>query len=361
MPSIMKNHKQHEEHFFTFAHSLSNMETLSLIGKYQPQEVSLTAGLVKHLHGIHVDHCHVTNETTMYDVANSSLLELRGSNRPHCLKKKELNAVLLYALPYVHEDTLLSWLDDAFKQFQVDYPRLYPRLYKDDILSFIRNTLANDVTMGEMQFKFDVLPNPLRKQFEEDLIELRKLVNEEYFEIEYVYTCICLQIHVYIHNFYNFFILYFMYSLRTEALIQSVPFTARAAASMPALNEMALNPRASRCKIPFVGWKEQTTTTFWGNKKKVNDDLKYSFGRPHYFFRFSFTSAIDNIPMACVVWENFIIESRTRTNFLGHFRREAWEQRADISNLPTPFVNIEFLLPSRFILAYTDTLEVGFL
>jgi hypothetical protein len=80
-----------------FSLSISNLDSLMEIGKYQPPEVALMSHLSCYLNGLHIEP--IVN--TIYDILNFSLLELRGTRETMQLTDAEVNDILHY-----HKDRL---------------------------------------------------------------------------------------------------------------------------------------------------------------------------------------------------------------------------------------------------------------
>ena len=130
---------------------------------------------------------------------------------------------------------------------------------------------------------------------------------------------------------------------------------------LPSLREMAANPKGRRNKIPFLGLPRNVgSTTHWNPRDKTSQ--QYSFGRPLCFLRFNFTSVISDVPYVQMDWVNFTARAFHRTTFEGHVSEEEWnrEPNEDTSGF-SPFVAVDEILPSRFVLAYRDNLDIGFL
>ena len=73
----------------------------------------------------------------------------------------------------------------------------------------------------------------------------------------------------------------------------------------------------SKLKVPIVGVNRDTGSTTCHNDVE-KDNHRYAFGIPRWFCRFSFTSAISDVPFTYVSWIKFTIESATKTCFIGH-------------------------------------------
>ena len=105
----------------------------------------------------------------------------------------------------------------------------------------------------------------------------------------------------------------------------------------------------SKLKVPIVGVNRITGSTTWHNAAE-KDNQRYAFGIPRWFCRFSFTSAISEVPFIYVSWIKFTIASATKTCFMGHISANEWNngpfiQKSDDIN---PFCSIDYIMPSRF-------------
>lgn len=118
---------------------------------------------------------------------------------------------------------------------------------------------------------------------------------------------------------------------------------------------MAANRKGKRFRLPFIGTANNFDgcTTHYDNN--LSQEQNYSFGCPRYFFRFDFTSAINSIPIAYCDWVQFIATKFTRTTFMGLLTYSEWTtgpiKRANVN----PFISLDTILPSRFVLAYEKT------
>jgi hypothetical protein len=132
---------------------------------------------------------------------------------------------------------------------------------------------------------------------------------------------------------------------------------------MPSLHRMAKNPTSRSNNIPFIAIESNVgSTTHWSSKKKTIAKQQWSFGRPSFFFRFNFTSAISDIPYARVHWVDFIARAFTRTAFMGDISQESWESSpGTYYSYHPPFIKIDYIKPSRFLLAFHQDREVAFL
>ena len=105
----------------------------------------------------------------------------------------------------------------------------------------------------------------------------------------------------------------------------------------------------SKLKFLIVGLSRDTGSTTWHNVTE-RDNQRYAFGIPRWFCRFSFTSAISEVPFIYVSWIKFTIASATKTCFMGHISANEWNngpfiQKSDDIN---PFCSIDYIMPSRF-------------
>jgi hypothetical protein len=118
---------------------------------------------------------------------------------------------------------------------------------------------------------------------------------------------------------------------------------------------MSTNKKGKRFRIPFVGTQtnfDKCTTHF---DNSLRDEQNYFFGCPRYFFRFDFTSAISSIPIAYCDWVQFITTKFTRTTFMGHISHAEWTTGPIKRPGVNPFITLDSILPSRFVLAHERT------
>jgi hypothetical protein len=81
---------------------------------------------------------------------------------------------------------------------------------------------------------------------------------------------------------------------------------------------MAQSARRQRKKTPFIGVRFNVgSKSHYSNKKTVTRKQQYSFGCPRIFFRFSSTSALDQVPFAFVGWTYFTAAEFPRTTVKG--------------------------------------------
>jgi hypothetical protein len=86
---------------------------------------------------------------------------------------------------------------------------------------------------------------------------------------------------------------------------------------------MAANPKGRKNNIPFIGIPFNVgCTTYYNPTHTASEEV--SFGRPAFFFRFSFTSAIYSMPYAKVFWSEFVIDHCQGYYYPGHFTAQSW-------------------------------------
>lgn len=111
-----------------------------------------------------------------------------------------------------------------------------------------------------------------------------------------------------------------------------------------------------QCPAPFIGIPRNVGSTGHYNPKNKSEveSQQYSFGIPSFFFRFSFTSAIENLPYCAVDWVQFTAMHFTRTCFQGHMTDKQMKSSPCESPLAGPgllntFINCDEIIPSRFV------------
>ena len=76
---------------------------------------------------------------------------------------------------------------------------------------------------------------------------------------------------------------------------------------------------------------------------------------PRYFFRATFTSAVEEYTMVCVQWIHFIEDERNENTFIGRIHIDHWKQwPGEIPHGVNTFIWTTTLKPSRYALAYTE-------
>ena len=131
----------------------------------------------------------------------------------------------------------------------------------------------------------------------------------------------------------------------------------------PSYRDMAANRNAKRNSLHFISVNYNVGST-------THDDIslaavqKQSFGCPRFFFRLNVTSAIYEELYAFVDWCCFTATTFTKTCYQGRMTQEEWTTGPTYKANLSPFVTMDDITPSRFVLAYDDTydiLDVGFL
>jgi len=121
-------------------------------------------------------------------------------------------------------------------------------------------------------------------------------------------------------------------------------------------------------RMPFIAVARNVgSTNHW--EPKLADKQNYSFGVPSYFFRFNFTSAINDVPYSHVNWCHFTATNFHRCHFQGHMSEEEWTRGPNTSLLPkvnkcNPYISLDEYIPSRFALTFKKVevnMEVSFL
>jgi hypothetical protein len=105
------------------------------------------------------------------------------------------------------------------------------------------------------------------------------------------------------------------------------------------------------------------STKYYNPADAKDEDMQIGFGRPKWFTRFNFTSAIYEVPYGKIVWCPLSLYSASRTLFEGYITPVDWETaevERDSSKL-NPFISCDIILPSRFALAFKKDLDVGFI
>ena len=81
-----------------------------------------------------------------------------------------------------------------------------------------------------------------------------------------------------------------------------------------------------------------------------------SFGRPNCFFRFNFTSAVKDIPVAHVHWIHLDNVVDHHTYVVGNMAKTTWEKQPTASDSINPFIILDDIMPGRYAVAYEELL-----
>ena len=161
------------------------------------------------------------------------------------------------------------------------------------------------------------------------------------------------------------YILCFLFSMYDEAMVKSViikTYPTRkgfATHTNPTLNEMYESQFTSHMKYPIIAINRNVgTTTSYDPRQSLSH--QFSFGIPHYFFRFNFTSAINEKPYSYVNWIKFKATSFYRTCFMGHIVGEDFFEGPTFNANVNSYVSIDEYIPSRFAMMFEKPNVVGF-
>ena len=142
------------------------------------------------------------------------------------------------------------------------------------------------------------------------------------------------------------------------ALVKSLLMTVKGENTLSTLQRMSEHGRGRYDRSTFIGVPYNTGNTSYPKTytPKQKSIMAYSFGTMNYFFRFSFTSAINLIPFACVNWVEFEATRFSRTTFEGNVTSKEWwaGPQSRVYNGLNPYVPLSDLIPSRFAMAYKD-------
>lgn len=121
----MKNLSEHEQCIFNLSLHFCNIEKLKDIGTYVPKEISVLGRLTNFLHGVHVDY---DNDIPhIYDIANCSIMELRGGSFLKNICDRHLHDILMDMREDVTDgdspDTLLKHLYSCYDKEMDDHPK----------------------------------------------------------------------------------------------------------------------------------------------------------------------------------------------------------------------------------------------
>ena len=110
-------------------------------------------------------------------------------------------------------------------------------------------------------------------------------------------------------------------------------------------------------KTPIIGVPYNNGCTTYP-KKMTNAkkrQMQYSFGTVVEFMRFSFTSAINQVPFAYVSFVKYQATRGYRTTFEGKLTRREWSASPRDIGKANPYVPCDDFIPSRFVMAHTET------
>ena len=145
-----------------------------------------------------------------------------------------------------------------------------------------------------------------------------------------------------------------------HALIRSIAMKTywKSNSTYPTYQEMA-EDSTKKSKATFICVPHNVGCTTISDLASMRLPNK-SMGCPRYFFRFNFTSAIHEVPYAYVDWCSFQASRFTPTYYEGRMSNIEWTTGPSYKNGISPFVTIDVIAPSRFVLAY-DGSDVAFL
>jgi hypothetical protein len=142
--------------------------------------------------------------------------------------------------------------------------------------------------------------------------------------------------------------------------LKGIPFKSFPKKQMPSLSAMASNPNSRANNIPFMCASCNNGSTDYPPGEVVSN----SIGRPRYFFRLNFSSALVDLPYGYFEWTNFIASGPSEyAGIPGDIRRDEWNRNPEHPSTFkwNPFMSLDAILPSRYVLAFSDTLEGSFL
>ena len=100
------------------------------------------------------------------------------------------------------------------------------------------------------------------------------------------------------------------------------------------------------------------------NRYMQSNSFHKSFGRPSYFFRLNFTSAVNDMPVAYVHWIHMDSVKDHHTYVVGNMTTTAWETQPNTSNNTNPFIMLDDIFPGRYAVAFEKLqrrIRVGFI
>ena len=155
-------------------------------------------------------------------------------------------------------------------------------------------------------------------------------------------------------------------SIHQAARVKSIPITTICETDLskyPTYRDMTMDRNIKRNSLHFISVPYNVGSTTHVDRAQAAVQ-KQSFGCPRFFFRLNVTSAVNDELYAFVDWCCFKATTFTVTCFQGEMTQEEWTTGPSYKQNLNPFVTMDDITPSRFVLAYDDThdiLDVGFL
>jgi hypothetical protein len=157
------------------------MAMLRQVAKYQPAECQVSQDTTSYLQALHVDY-EEDGTPTLYDVAATSIIELRGDESMLEMNHKFMNLLLWNAVEEVSDDTLLGLLYKEFvglcsnKKFKFKRMFLHylESLFEDPVqLLRIQNDIINSFNLNPHD---DYDMDSIKLKLNEDFAELKILL-----------------------------------------------------------------------------------------------------------------------------------------------------------------------------------------
>lgn len=123
--------------------------------------------------------------------------------------------------------------------------------------------------------------------------------------------------------------------------------------------------KSKKSKINFLATRQHIGSTYCSGNDLSNDNTPgMCFGCPRFFFRFNFTSASPNLPHAYMDWCHFERSTATDINtsfhygcYMGRLSYDEWTTGPTYNPSFCPYIPLQVLQPSRFVLAHRPHLE----
>jgi hypothetical protein len=112
----------------------------------------------------------------------------------------------------------------------------------------------------------------------------------------------------------------------------------------------------NRAKSSFISANLPIEVKNRSNKIVIEE--RQMFGRVKYMFRFTFTTGIDDIPVAAVDWANFRCDLEHRVCSIGMITEQEWNNGPTQNPIYKQYLPMDEIFPSRYSLAY-DELRFG--
>ena len=245
---------------------------------------------------------HIDENGIMYSIPNCRVFELRGNTEREILTSHLEENLLLVSIASISRTN--SYLDVIYSHYLLQVQQLKKGVSKKTFTEFLNQLYKTSNVSLNYQFGPD--------ETDEDLAEDKKTLKEKKYII-FIDT-------------YN------------EALIYSQLIKANKKNRLLSMHSMSKFK-----KYNYVCHTNETT------------NVKY-FGLPIYFFRATFTSAVQSVTMVKVKWIPYETIRSYRSCEVGLITIENWmaETYDGMDSIINPFISLQELQPTRYCLSYVQ-------